>query len=187
MNFISFYGILALITSFLFIGQMIIGLIGGIGDGLDLDTDTDSETDVGSDDTAGFELSSLVSPKGALHFLLGGSWYLVLADYTRGGFLTWYDYLIAIGVGFILALIMALVYWGMSKLADEKKKESGTELVGRGGSIYLANNDSSIHIISIVLNGATSDLTVKSKSGKKYEVGDLVTILSYENGIYYIE
>ena len=176
MNFTSFYGILALVTSFLFIGQIILGLIGGIGDGLDLDS---------SD--AGFELRSLVSPKGALHFLLGGSWYLVLADYTRDGFLTWYDYLIALGVGFILALIMALVYWGMSKLADEKKKESGTELVGRGGSIYLANNENSIHIISIVLNGATSDLTVKSKSGKKYEVGDLVTILSYENGIYYIE
>jgi hypothetical protein len=185
MNFTSFYGILALVTSFLFIGQIILGLIGGLGDSIDFDTDSDTDVDVNSD--SGFELSSLVSPKGVLHFLLGGSWYLLLADYTRGGFLTWYDYLIAIGVGFILALIMALVYWGMSKLADEKKKESGTELVGRGGSIYLANNENSIHIISIILNGATSDLTVKSKSGKKYEVGDLVTILSYENGIYYIE
>lgn len=185
MNFYSFYGFIALITSCIFVAQIVLGLIGGIGDTLDFDADTDTDLDTDSD--AGFELSSLVSPKGALHFLLGGSWYLVLAEYTRGGFLTWYDYLIAIGVGFLMTLMMALVYWGMSKLADEKKKESGTDLIGRVGSIYLANNETSIHIISIVLNGASSDLTVKSKSGKNYEVGDLVTILSYENGIYYIE
>lgn len=186
MNFYSFYGIIALITGFLFLGQTIIGLIGGIGDGLDLDTDTDLDVDADGGGV-GFELSSLVSPKGFLHFLLGSSWYLVLADYVRGGFVTWYDYLIAIGVGFILTLLLGLIYWGMMKLESPNKPEQGEQLVGRGGTIYLASNDSGIHIINTTINGARTELTVKSKSGKEYNTGDLVTIQSYEEGIYYIE
>jgi len=187
MNFYSFYGFIALLTSLLFLGQLVLGLIGGLDFGIDVDVDSDTDLDVSADNDVGFEISSLVSPKGILHFLLGGSWYLVLAEYTRGGSLTWYDYLIAIGVGFILALMMALLYWGMSKLESEKKKESGEDLVGRGGTIYLASNESGIHIITTVINGASTELTVKSKSGKEYKTGDLVTIQSYEQGIYYIE
>ena len=189
MNWTSFYGILALITGFLFLGQTILGLIGGFGDGLDLDTDADADLDVDGADGggAGFELSSLVSPKGFLHFLLGGSWYLLLADYVRGGFVTWYDYLIAIGVGFVLALLIGLIYWVMMKLESHNKQEQGEQLVGRGGTIYLASNDSGIHIINTIINGARTELTVKSKSGKNYDTGDLVTIQSYESGIYYIE
>lgn len=189
MNWISTYGVLAIITGFLFLGQTILGLIGGIGDGLDFDADADTDMDVDGADGggAGFELSSLVSPKGFLHFLLGGSWYLLLADYVRGGFVTWYDYLIAIGVGFVLALILGLIYWAMMKLESPNKPEQGEVLVGRGGTIYLASNDSGIHIINTTINGAKTELTVKSKSGKEYNTGDLVTIQSYEEGIYYIE
>ena len=190
MNWISTYGVLALITGFLFLGQTILGLIGGLGDSLDFDTSADTDADLdmdGGDGGAGFELSSLVSPKGFLHFLLGGSWYLVLADYSRGGFVTWYDYLIAIGVGFTLTVILGLIYWGMMKLESHNKQEKGQDLVGRGGTIYLASNDSGIHIINVTINGARTELTVKSKSGKEYRTGDLVTIQSYENEIYYIE
>lgn len=186
MNFNSLYGFIAVLTAFLFIGQTILGLIGGIGDGLDFDADTDTDVDLDGSD-AGFELSSLVSPKGFLHFLLGGSWYLVLADYVRGGFVTWYDYLIAIGVGFILTIALGLVYWTMMKLESPNKPEQGQDLIGRGGTIYLASNDSGIHIINTTINGARTELTVKSKSGKEYNTGDLVTIQSYKNGIYYIE
>ncbi len=191
MNFYSIYGIIALITAFLFIGQTILGFIGGFGDSLDLDTDGGADGDVDLDDSegsgVGFELSSLVSPKGLLHFLLGSSWYLVLADYVRGGSVTWYDYIIALGVGFLLALAIGLIYWGMMKLESKPKHESGNDLVGRSGSIYLANNESSIHIISIVIDGAKTDLTTKSKSHKEYKTGDLVTVISYEEGIYYID
>lgn len=190
MNFNNFYGILALITAFLFLGQTILGLIGGFGDGLDLDADTDADLDVDGGDSGGvgFELSSLVSPKGFLHFLLGGSWYLVLANYVRGGFVTWYDYLIAIGVGFLLTLALGLIYWSMMKLESPNKPEQGDMLVGRSGSIYLAGSEGSdVHIINVTINGAKTELTVKSKSQKEYKTGDLVAIQSYENGIYYIE
>jgi hypothetical protein len=189
MNFNNFYGILALITAFLFLGQTILGLIGGFGDGLDLDADTDADLDVDGGDSGGvgFELSSLVSPKGFLHFLLGGSWYLVLANYVRGGFVTWYDYLIAIGVGFLLTLALGLIYWSMMKLESDNKPEEGSVLIGRGGTIYLAGNDNNVHVINVTINGSKTELTVKSKSGKKYNTGDLVRIESYESGIYYIE
>lgn len=187
--FNNFYGIIALITGFLFLGQTILGLIGGIGDSLDFDTDTDGDLDLDGDGgDAGFELSSLVSPKGFLHFLLGSSWYLVLANYVRGGFVTWYDYLIAIGVGFLLTLALGLIYWSMMKLESDNKPETGNDLVGRSGSIYLAGSEGSdVHIINVTINGAKTELTVKSKNQKEYKTGDLVAIQSYENGIYYIE
>lgn len=187
MNFNSFYGIIALLTSIIFVVQVILTFVGGFGD-FDLDTDTDTDVDVDSNGgSAGFDLSSLVSPKGILHFLLGSSWCLVLFEHERGGHLIWYDWIIAIVVGFLLALIIALVYWAMMKLAKENDPEKGETLVGRSGTIYLANNDSNTHIITTVINGASTELTTKSKSDKKYDTGDLVTILSYEKGIYYIE
>lgn len=189
INFNSFYGWLALISGTLFVIMTIVSLLGsGIGD-VDIDADVDVDTDVDADTGGGvgFELSSLVSPKGFLHFILGGSWYLVLAEYSRGGFLKWYDYLIAIGVGFVLALAVGLIYWAMMKLESKPKHESGNDLLERSGSIYLANNETGIHIIGIVIDGAKTDLTVKSKSSKEYKTGDLVTIQSYEGGIYYIE
>lgn len=187
MNFSgTIYGIIALIASGIFVIQIILTFIGAGAD-LDIDIDTDTDLDVDSGGDLGFELSSLVSPKGALHFLLGSSWYLVLADYTRGGFVTWYDWIIAVGVGFVLALILALVYWGMMKLESPNKQESGEELIGRGGTVYLANNESGVHIITTVINGSKSELTVKSKSGREYNTGDLATIKNYEEGIYYIE
>ena len=185
MNFNSFYGWIAIISSVIFVVQVILTFVGGFGD-FDLDADTDTDVDSGGG-SAGFDLSSLVSPKGILHFLLGSSWCLVLFEYERGGHLIWYDWTIAILVGFLLALIIALVYWGMMKLAKENNPEVGETLVGRSGTIYLADNDSNIHIITTIVNGASTELTTKSKSDKKYNTGDLVTILSYEKGIYYIE
>lgn len=188
MNFYSFYGFIALITSCIFVIQFILGLIGGIGDSLDIDVDADADTDVDvdSDGGAGFELSSLMSPKGFLHFLLGGSWYLVLAEYVRGN-VTWYDYLIAIGVGFLTALMMGLLYWVMMKLESKPKQEEGLELVGRSGEIYLSDSERNRHVINVVISGSKTDLTTKSKSGKAYKIGELVTIVEYKDGIYYID
>lgn len=186
LNFNSFYGWIAIISSVIFIIQVILTFIGGFGD-FDLDTDTDTDTDVDSGGgSGGFDLSSLVSPKGALHFLLGSSWCLVLFEYEKGS-LIWYDWIIAIVVGFLLALVLALVYWGMMKLAKENNPENGETLVGRSGTVYLADNDNNIYIITTVINGASTELTTKSESEKKYNTGDLVTISSYEKGIYYIE
>ena len=186
MNFNSIYGWIALIASGIFLIQIVLTFIGAGAD-FDIDADADTDVDIDSGGDLGFELSSLVSLKGALHFLLGSSWYLVLADYVRGGFVTWYDWIIAIGVGFLLALILALVYWGMMKLAKDNIQEKGEELVGRSGTIYLPNNEVNTHIISIIINDAKTELVTKSKSKKEYKTGDLVSIMSYEDGIYYIE
>lgn len=187
MNFHSVYGFIALITSGIFLIQVILSLIGGLDIDLDFDTDVDVDSDIGSGDSLGFELSSLLSPKGALHFLLGSSWYLVLAEYMRGGFIVWYDWLIAICVGLVSAILMGLIYWGMMKLETHIVPENGEVLVGRSGSVYLANKENGIYIVTIVRNGAITELNVKSKTGKEYNTGDIVNIVSFENDTYYIE
>lgn len=187
MRFNSVYGIIALISGSVMVLQLVLTLIFG---GLDIDTDTDADVDADGDadgdsgSSGAFELTSLISPKGILHFLVGGSWYLVLAEYVRGSLLA-RDWIIAIVVGFICSLLIGLLYWGMYKLQCEKVKESGNELIGRSGEVYLCVDNN--YEIYVPINGMKSRLVVLSKSGKKYNTGDLCTIISYENGVYFIE
>ena len=185
MRFNSVYGIIALISGGVMLLQLVLTLIfGGLDIGADVDTDTDTDSDTDSGSSGSFELVSLISPKGILHFLVGGSWYLVLAEYVRGSLLP-YDWVLAIVVGFVCSLLIGLLYWGMYKLQCEKVKECGEDLVGRSGEIYLCM-DTNFEIF-VPINGMKSRLIVLSKSNKKYKTGDVCTIVSYENGVYYIE
>ncbi len=172
LNFMSIPGWIALISSFLVLGQAILNLIFG----------SDLDMDVSGDGLPDFDLGTLVSPKGILHFLFGSSWYLVLVREPWN----WVDYLVSIGVGIIVALLVALIYWALSRLASEKKKETGEELVGRAGTIYL-NTGKGTYDITIVSSGATTTIQAKSSSGKKdYRTGEKVVIEKYENDIYFI-
>lgn len=186
MSFNSIYGLIALISSAIFIVQVILSFVSGFGD-FDFDFDTDGDTDLDIDsDSGSFDLSSVISPKGILHFLLGGSWYLVFSEYFRG-YVAWYDWIIAVGVGFITSFILALVYWGMMKLESNIVPEKGTDLIGRSGTIYLPNRETNTYVIYTEINGAKRDITAKSKTDKTYNTGDLVRIISFKDGIYYIE
>lgn len=190
MNFYSVYGFIALISGIFIVLQLVISLFFG---GLDIDIDTDTDVDApdSSDTNAGsggaFELMSLLSPKGILHFLFGGSWYLVLAEYSRGGILLTRDWFIAIGVGFLCSLVICLLYWGMSKLQCEKEQESGEILVGRSGEIYLHVSGVNKYEINVVINGMKRQLSVVSESDKEYKVGEICVIKSYKDNVYYIE
>ena len=144
------------------------------------------DLDVDGDGFGDFDLGTLVSPKGVLHFLFGASWYLVLIKPFRPSSWLWYDWLISIGVGVVVMLLVALLYYAISKLACEKKKESGEELVGRPVSIYL-NLGGGNYDATVVSSGMTTTIQVKSVSGKTdYRTGEQVELVKYENGIYFI-
>jgi membrane protein implicated in regulation of membrane protease activity len=145
---------------------------------------TDLDIDLDGDGVGDFDLGTIVSPKGILHFIFGGSGYLTLVGPDKWNF---WGYLIAIGVGLLVAGVMFLVYWGMSKLADEKKQETGDDLVGRTGTIYLPTEIKGTYEITIERNGRPQQITVKSKSEKEYVTGEIVSIVSFELGVYYIE
>ena len=174
LDFISLPGLIALISGLFIIGQLIISFFFG-----ELDVDVDSDTD--------FDMSAIWSPKGLIHFLAGGSWYLVLIQTTReNGDWLYYDWLIAIVVGLVTATLLALLYFGLSKLACEKKKEEGEELIGRTGRVYL-NKGNGNYIISINISGSLSNIQVSSETkNNKLNFNDPVTITKYSDGIYFI-
>ena len=176
--FTTLPGWIAVISGFLVIGQLILTLF--FSGAVDIDTDVDG----GGGD---FDFSTIISAKGFLHFLFGASWYLVLVQPYRPD-QEWYgyDWIIAIGVGLVVAICVALLYFFMSKLACEKKKESGEELVGRAAKIYL-HLKGDTYDGTVESSGMTTTIQVKSESGKiDYNVGEMVEIIKYENGIYYI-
>jgi hypothetical protein len=81
---------------------------------------------------------------------------------------------------------MAAIYYLMSKLACEKQKENGTDLVGRCATIYLHTKGGS-YDASVEYSGMTTTIPVVSLSGyDKYQVGEQIEIVKYEKGIYYI-
>lgn len=178
LDFWNLPGILALISGFLVVGQLILTLFHG---GIDTDLDVDG------DGFGDFDLGAILSPKGILHFVFGASWYLVLIQPYRPD-RNWfaYDWFIAIGVGVLVSFFVVLLYWSLSKLACEKKKEQGEELVGRSVSIYL-NSGGGNYDATVVSSGMTTIIQVKSVSGKTdYRTGEWVELVKYENGIYFI-
>lgn len=177
LDFMTLPGWIALISAFLVVGQLIISLVFG---GLDVDTDADGFGD--------FDMSTIASPKGVIHFLCGASWYLVLVQPVRTA-REWmyYDWLIAIGVGLITAFLLALLYYGLSKLACEKEKEKGEDLVGRRGYVYL-NNGNGNYDVNISVSGASTIIQVTSENkNTSLKEGDNVVIKSYSDGIYFID
>jgi len=148
----------------------------------------DSDIDIDGDGDANFDLSGLVTPKGILQFICGYSWYLVLIKPYHDGTWLWYDWLIGFGIGLAVMTVMALLYWGMSKLSHETKFEKGEDLVGRTGTISTVNvNVPGSYWIMTTVNSTMTEIAVKSKSGRTdLKTGDSVTIESCEGEIYYI-
>lgn len=173
MDFSTIQGILALFTSAILVGQLLIGFFIG----------ADSDIDVDGDASGDFDLSTIVSPKGILQFVCGSSWYLTAIGKEV---LEFSDYAIAGCIGILFTLIMVGVYWMMFKLQKEIIPERGDKLVGRQGTVYL-KRPNGIYIIDIAINGRIQALKVKSEDENvKYQTGDLVTIKKFENEIYYI-
>lgn len=173
MDINNFWGWLFIISAAIVVIQLIMSIVNG----------TDLDIDLNGDGVADFDLGTIVSPKGVLHFIFGGSGYLTLIGPAKWN--VW-GYVVAVLMGVLVAGIMFLVYWGMSKLADEKKQEVGEELVGRAGTVYLHVSDN-IYEITIVRNGRQENISVLSKSGKEYKTGDVVKIIEASDSIYYID
>ena len=172
MDINNFWGWLFIISAAIVVIQLIISIVNG----------TDLDIDLDGDGVGDFDLGTIVSPKGVLHFIFGGSGYLTLIGPAKWN--VW-GYVVAVLMGVLVAGIMFLVYWGMSKLADEKKQEAGDALVGRPGPVYLPLETG--YEITVERNGRLQQIVVISKSGKEYKTGDIVTIASFDSGIYYID
>ena len=175
LDFSTLPGIVALVILGFILVQLFLSLIFGE---FDIDFDGDGFGD--------FDMSSIVSPKGMLHFLLGFSWYLVLVQPIRENCWLWYDWIIAPIIGFAIFVLMALFYYYISKMACEKHIESGNELIGRTGKIYLKYGQWN-YDISIIISGTERNLSVVSKEKIHYAIGATVEIIEYKEGTYFIK
>ncbi len=161
---------IALFTSAILAIQLLLGLF------LGADTDVDFDGDSSGD----FDVSSIFSPKGILHFVTGSSWYLVSVGKDIYHFS---DYIIAASIGLAFSLLMIGVYWLMYKLQCFKKKESGEDLVGKRGTIYLPMT-SGFYLVDLEISGSIQSIEAKPEEKRKYQTGDIVIIKEYREGIY---
>jgi len=161
---------LAIAISTIFVFQFLLSLLGA-----------DSDHSVELDSPGGFAHDAF-SFKGAIHFILGFSWFMYLIDvYTLA------SYGMGIGVGLVFVFVLFFFYKGVYSLRNEIPKESGQDLVGRIATIYsaLENGD---YLVTVEINGAGKQIQVTPDPGivEKLKTGSMVQIGSYMGGVYYI-
>ena len=103
------------ITFFVYALFIIRTLLSWIGGDFDIDSDLD--------------LGDIISFKGLTHFLMGSSGWLSARLFIAHTTM-WYDYLIAVCVGIIFAVMLFQVYVLLSKLESKPTVMSGNDLIG---------------------------------------------------------
>ena len=166
---------LALFCTTLFVVQFIISTVIG---------DMDTDVDIDGDGSVDLDLSGVFSFKGLLHFGIGFSWSMWFARDQENQLLA---ALISVGIGILTTVLLAITYWLTIKLRKEIIPEKGEDLVGRFAEIYFQDKYSGEWIVSTKINGGKRKITTTSKSPeRKYFPGEMVEIIEYEDGKYWI-
>ncbi len=160
----SWYYILGIISYGIFIIQFLLSNL-GIGD-VDLDIDLDGEADFG--------VSDLLSFKGLVHFAMGFSgWLMIIDEITIVTLVT----ATIIGIAFIF--ILYFVYKLCMKFNSEPTNKVGEELIGVSVKVSIPVSDGKYI-------GYLPDYTeIICKTDREVNIGDTLTIKSFESGIYY--
>lgn len=160
----------ALVATGIFLLQFVISVF--FGD-LDMDVDGDANAD--------FDLGSLFSFKGLVHFLIGFGWTRVLFDGD-----TWQMYALAVLVGVMFMLVLFYSYVLAYRLQNLRKPERPQNIVGRAGRVYINVGDGR-YTVFVKRDGAERELDVVSESGRTdYKTDQVVTIKEFRDNKYYI-
>lgn len=162
----KWYFILGIISYGIFIIKFILSLFSSEIDG-DVDIDSDGDMD--------FKVSDLLSFKGLIHFAMGFSGYLIATDS-----ITTINIIVGILIGIVFMVILYFVYRELTKLSYEPSIKEKENLIGEKVTIlFPLSND--------FYNCRLDDYReLKCKCCEKKNVGDILTIKSYHNNIYYI-
>ena len=169
----QFYYIGAIVVYGIFIIRFILSWVGG---DFDLDMDADGDVDLGD----------VVSFKGATHFLMGFFGWMSI-EYNASHKIEWYDYIIALILGFIFVIILFYIYKFMMKLESKPQILKDNELVGNTCKVYLCMGQKGKYYryIITVSNGiGTSEYTALSKNC--YNIGEVKTILNFKDSNFII-
>lgn len=141
--------------------------------------DLDFDLDLNFDGTPDLSFSDIISFKGILHFLLGGSTYLSAVCW-QGGSIIWIDCILAALCGIVFVLLLGSIYKTVLSLQKEIKREQ--DISGREVLIIRGGNGK--YVGQAEINGALEDFDVET--GLVLEVGKSYKILKFINNKIYI-
>ena len=171
MTIDNVFMLIALVSTGIFLVQFVISVFIG-----DLDVDVDGDTNVD------FDMGSMFSFKGLVHFLIGFGWTKVL--FTEN---SWQSYALAVVVGLAFMITLFYTYMLAFRLQSLRKPEPPEQLVGRPGKVYI-NNGNGRYTVFIQRDGSLRELDVVSISGNAdYQTDQTVTVMRFENNTFYIE
>lgn len=168
INMINFYYLIAGIAYGIFILQFLISQFFG-----DVDVDIDADGD------ADFDITSLVSFKGLIHFCMGCFGWLSLKQFNMGH-VTYMDWFLGFLIGIIFLIVLYFIYKLATKFNHVPKTDSN--LVGKTGIIKFVTEEG--YCVSIINNGEVQELITYSNT--KHNSGEAITIKELVNGRYYI-
>lgn len=163
----AWYYILGIVSYSIFIIQFLLSNI-GIGD-TEFDVDIDGESD--------FDFSDLISFKGFVHFVMGFSGFLMLIEKVNVLTIS-----IACVVGVALMFVLYLVYKLCMKFNSEPTVKAGSDLIGEVVMVYLPLSNGTC----ICKVNAPEYREITCQADTEVSVGDILSIKSYKDGIYYI-
>lgn len=169
---INFYYIIAGVAYGIFILQFIISQFAG-----DMDVDIDADGD------ADFDVSSLVSFKGLIHFCMGCFGWLSLKQFNVGH-VTYTDWFWGFFIGIIFLTVLYFTYKLIIKFNHIPSIDSGRQLIGKEGIVRFVTEESIY--ITISNNGESYDIEVLNSEPKEITSGQKVVIKEFINGKYFI-
>lgn len=176
----KFYWITALISSLLFLIQLITTLVGGdAGDDIsDIDTDMDADTGIGL---------QFITVKNLISFFTIFGWSgIACIEYELSTPLT---IVISIISGLIMMTVMAAMFYYMRKLNDSGTMEY-TNAIGAVGEVYLTigAKRSRMGKVHVRIQGALRELEAMSDEDADLKSGSVIKVKNVtENGILIVE
>lgn len=168
---INFYYLVAGIAYGIFILQFIISQFAG-----DMDVDIDADGD------ADFDVTSLVSFKGLVHFCMGCFGWLALKQ-THGE-VTYWDWFIGFLIGIIFLIVLYFIYKLIIKFNHVPLVDSGEQLIGKEGIVRFITDNYVLIVISN--NGESQEIIAYNSEPTPINHGQKVVIKKYINGKYFI-
>ncbi|MDL2262759.1 serine protease [Bacteroidales bacterium OttesenSCG-928-I21] len=170
------YWIIAIPFSVIFLIQLIMTIVGGFGDA-ELDNNGDADFDVESDYGIHFQFISL---KNLIGFFTIFSWTGIVC--LDAGVSAWLSVVLSFIAGLAMMLIMAILFYYMSKLVENGTMKMDSA-IGKTGQVYLRipANKTGTGKVQVNINGIKT-LDAMTDNNEEIKTGSMVKITDIHSG-----
>lgn len=179
----STYLYISIFSSVIFLVQTVFTFI-DLGEGFELDADFDGEIDADLSTSIGLPFK-IFTVRGIIGFLLLFGWSGFL--FSKNGFENYLTIILSILCGFIMMLIIGLIYYFGEKLG-ESGNISLDNAIGKEGQVYIPipEGNSGTGKISIIINESLQVLDAITYKGE-LKSGDIVKVIDVLNDKLVVE